>query len=445
MSSSTQPDDSGPGGSAGDGVIFISHSSRDRKIAQTISGALEHRGFRCWISSRDIGPGENFQEAIVRAIRGSRLMVLVFTGHANNSNEIKKEMALASQNNLAVIPIRVEDVVPNDAFAYEFATRQWIDTFDNWEQAIERLSLQVGTVLRGGSMAEALAAVAAAPPAPIPPPAPLPSPPESKRMAGLAVAALALLVLAAGGAYFAFERAPQRPAGLPASVPPAAAPQAAAPLAAAPQAAASPAAAPEAAAGAAPAAQAIAADANRAYRGANYDEAFRLYQQAAGQGLPAPEFWLGLLYHRGLGTQRDFAQAMDWYRKSADQGFAPAMAGIGQLYHFGQGVPQDFAEALRWFQQAADKGAPNGMIGLGNLYEMGQGVPQDYGEAMRWYRQAADRNGPNAGYFIGLLYERGLGVPANQRQARLWMRKAADLGSDDAQSWLSTHKPLRDQ
>src|SRR6185312_6942489 len=57
------------GGSAGDGIVFISHSSRDRKIAQTIAAALEHRGFRCWISSRDIGPGENFQEAIVRAIR----------------------------------------------------------------------------------------------------------------------------------------------------------------------------------------------------------------------------------------------------------------------------------------------------------------------------------------------------------------------------------------
>src|SRR5580698_4337810 len=141
------PDDSG-------GFIFISHSSRDRQMAQTISAALERRGYRCWISSRDIGPGENFQEAIVHAIRGSRVMVLVFTGNANNSNEIKKEMALASQNNLAVIPLRVEDVVPNDAFAYEFATRQWIDTFDNWEHAIERLSGQLSMVLRGGTVAE---------------------------------------------------------------------------------------------------------------------------------------------------------------------------------------------------------------------------------------------------------------------------------------------------
>src|SRR5580698_3234501 len=159
------PDDSG-------GSIFISHSSRDRKMAETISGALERRGFRCWISSRDIGPGENFQEAIVRAIRQSRVMVLVFTGHANNSDEIKKEMALASQHNLAVIPVRVEDVVPNDAFAYEFATRQWIDTFDNWEQALERLTGQLSMVLRGGTIVEALASAPAAATSPPPPSVP---------------------------------------------------------------------------------------------------------------------------------------------------------------------------------------------------------------------------------------------------------------------------------
>src|ERR1700722_9854167 len=143
---------------ATNGFVFISHSSRDRKMAQTISGALEHRGFHCWISSRDIGPGENFQEAIVRAIRTSRVMVLVFTGNAYNSDEIKKEMALASQSKLAVIPIRVEDVVPNDAFAYEFATRQWIDTFDNWEHAIERLVQQIGTVLPPGTVADPVVA-----------------------------------------------------------------------------------------------------------------------------------------------------------------------------------------------------------------------------------------------------------------------------------------------
>jgi hypothetical protein len=133
---------SGPRKSAVSPPIFISYSSIDQKIAETICDALQSRGYRCWISCRDIGPGENFQEAIVKAIRSARLMVLVFTGNANNSDEIKKEVVLAGRHRVTVVPVRVEDVVPNDALAYEFATRQWIDLFKDWERQIDILTMQ---------------------------------------------------------------------------------------------------------------------------------------------------------------------------------------------------------------------------------------------------------------------------------------------------------------
>jgi hypothetical protein len=131
--------------------IFISYSSRDQKVAETICDALQSRGIACWISCRDIGPGQNFQESIVKAIRSAKLMLLVFTSNANNSNEIKKEIVLAGRYHLTVVPVRVEDVVPNDAFAYEFATRQWIDLFKDWERDIERLASQIGSILAEGS------------------------------------------------------------------------------------------------------------------------------------------------------------------------------------------------------------------------------------------------------------------------------------------------------
>ena len=127
--------------------IFITYSSKDQKVARTICTALENRGLICWISSRNVKPGQNYQEQIVRAIRASRVMVLVFTANANNSNEIKKELALASQNNLVVIPVRIEDVAPNEAFAYEFATRQWIDLFEDWEKSMAELVELIAAIL----------------------------------------------------------------------------------------------------------------------------------------------------------------------------------------------------------------------------------------------------------------------------------------------------------
>jgi hypothetical protein len=124
--------------------IFISFASQDRRVAMTLCTALESRGIKCWISSRDIPPGENFQIAIVRAIRNAKIMLLVFTANSNNSDEMNKELALASQNKLMVVPLRIEDVAPNDAFAYEFATRQWIDFFADWELAIQQLADRIG-------------------------------------------------------------------------------------------------------------------------------------------------------------------------------------------------------------------------------------------------------------------------------------------------------------
>jgi len=89
------------------GPVFISHSSRDVKIARDICDAIERRGMTCWISGRDVGPGDNFGDAIVEAIERAKVMVLVFSTNANNSEEIKKEIALASQHRVTVIPVRV--------------------------------------------------------------------------------------------------------------------------------------------------------------------------------------------------------------------------------------------------------------------------------------------------------------------------------------------------
>jgi TolB-like protein/Flp pilus assembly protein TadD len=126
--------------------IFISYSSRDRDTALAVCQALEHRGLNCWISCRDIAPGENFQVSIVRAIRAAKVMILVFSANSNKSEEIKKELVLAGQSQLIVIPVRVEDVTPDEAFAYELATRQWVDLFSDWEDAIQRLVRQLAAM-----------------------------------------------------------------------------------------------------------------------------------------------------------------------------------------------------------------------------------------------------------------------------------------------------------
>jgi tetratricopeptide (TPR) repeat protein len=120
-------------------TAFVSYATTDRKEALAVCKAIERRGTRCWIACRDVGPGENYQEAIVRAIRTAGAMVLVFSDAANNSDEIKKELSLASKHHVPLIALRIEDVEPSDAFAYELSTRQWIDAFAGWDKSIDAL------------------------------------------------------------------------------------------------------------------------------------------------------------------------------------------------------------------------------------------------------------------------------------------------------------------
>jgi len=124
--------------------VFLSYATSDRKQALAVCKAIENRGIPCWISSRDVAPGENYQEAIARSIRNARAIVLIFSEAANNSDEIKKELSLASRYRVPVIALRIEDVEPSDAFAYELSTRQWIDAFEGRDKAIDALVGRIG-------------------------------------------------------------------------------------------------------------------------------------------------------------------------------------------------------------------------------------------------------------------------------------------------------------
>jgi len=168
--------------------VFVSYATSDRKQALAVCKAIESRGTKCWISTRDVAPGENYQEAIVRSIRDARAMVLVFSEAANNSDEIKKELSLASRYRLPVLALRIEDVEPSDAFAYELSTRQWIDAFEGWEKSIDSLVGRIGQ-LSGVEPPASLAAVPARARTPLG---------SRHRMAIAAAAGLIVLVVAAG-------------------------------------------------------------------------------------------------------------------------------------------------------------------------------------------------------------------------------------------------------
>lgn len=127
--------------------IFVSHASADRDHVERLVTFLEAHHLSCWVSYRDVPVGENYQEEITRALRAAKALIVVFTQSANASSEVLKELSLASRYKLLVIPLRLEDVEPCDALAYELATHQWVDLFNNWSAGCEKLLAQLANLL----------------------------------------------------------------------------------------------------------------------------------------------------------------------------------------------------------------------------------------------------------------------------------------------------------
>jgi hypothetical protein len=96
-------------------MVFISHSSKDQATADTICNHLESAGVKCWIAPRDIEAGSDWTKGIMRGLAGCRILVLVFTAHANDSEHVAREVAKAFSMGLAVIPFRVEAIKPGES------------------------------------------------------------------------------------------------------------------------------------------------------------------------------------------------------------------------------------------------------------------------------------------------------------------------------------------
>ena len=54
-------------------------------------------------------------------------MVLVFSSGSNDSDQIKREVERAVHQGIAVVPFRIEDVLPNKTLEYFISTQHWLD------------------------------------------------------------------------------------------------------------------------------------------------------------------------------------------------------------------------------------------------------------------------------------------------------------------------------
>ncbi|MGB6687504.1 MAG: TIR domain-containing protein [Terracidiphilus sp.] len=111
------------------GKIFISHSSQDKVVAEAALAALEAQCIKCWIAPRDIVGGVEWGEAVMEALCECQIVVLIFSIHANNSPQVKREVERAVSRGKSIVPFRVEDVLPSGAMELALGNTHWMDAF----------------------------------------------------------------------------------------------------------------------------------------------------------------------------------------------------------------------------------------------------------------------------------------------------------------------------
>ena len=107
--------------------LFISHSNKDKALAEELCAELELRGFQCWIAPRNIEPGAEYSQALNAAISNASIFLLVLSTNASQSRHVRRELEVADRKGIPILPLRVENTNLFENLDYFVSTQQWYD------------------------------------------------------------------------------------------------------------------------------------------------------------------------------------------------------------------------------------------------------------------------------------------------------------------------------
>ena len=77
--------------------VFISYAAKDRERVAKLVDGLQTAGVSVWIDMAGIEVASMWSKEIVTAIRDCKVLLLSITPHSTGSENVVKEMALASE------------------------------------------------------------------------------------------------------------------------------------------------------------------------------------------------------------------------------------------------------------------------------------------------------------------------------------------------------------
>ncbi|MDY6407709.1 MAG: tetratricopeptide repeat protein [Pseudomonadota bacterium] len=174
-------------------------------------------------------------------------------------------------------------------------------------------------------------------------------------------------------------------------------------------------------------------EAIKAFDKAEYKTAYPEMMALASEGNSTAAYYMGKMYHDGLGVEADIAKAIQYFEQ-ADKGYySEATVQLGKMALAGEGMAQNQDLGIEYLKKAAYAGNGNAMYELGSLYEKGEGVEKNYTHAFGFFYMGALKGEKRSQVKTARYYLNGRGIPQDFKAAVKWYVRAANQGYIPAQ------------
>ena len=113
--------------------VFISYAGRDRIRVLNLVKRLREAGVSVWIDQSGIDVSSMWSQEIVSAIKGCKVMLLSISPNSTESENVVKELALASERKKPIIPVFLEAAQIPETMEYQLAGIQRVGYFGEKE------------------------------------------------------------------------------------------------------------------------------------------------------------------------------------------------------------------------------------------------------------------------------------------------------------------------
>jgi TolB-like protein len=143
--------------------VFISYASKDRDRILDLVDRLDSARVPVWIDQMSIEGATMWSQEIVAAIRNCKVLILAISENSADSENVVKEVALASEGRKRILPVYLESAEIPESMAYQLAGIQRVEFFERQEDAGQQSVIRALAKLGVTVSEEASTAAAGAP------------------------------------------------------------------------------------------------------------------------------------------------------------------------------------------------------------------------------------------------------------------------------------------